>query len=118
MSDASGWMSWAMKNVTPERLQSAMGFVKENVDEDDLKKLAEVANEGLVKDVKDAIDAEIKEEIPAGTAETGTLKSKWTSWMRSKADAAPPAAPPTSARQKYLRLAVKNWRYTAPVASK
>lgn len=111
---SEGWLSWAMKNATPERVTSAMGYMKENVPEEDLQKLA---NSAVVKDIKDAITDEIKTEIPAGTAPSGSLTSKWTSWMRSKADAAPPAPPPTTSRQKYLRLAVKNWKYTMPVAS-
>lgn len=123
----SDWLNWAVQNVTPERLQSYMGYVKEHPEQ--LQALKEkvggeiraaVAPEKL-SDLKQTVGGEIRDAI---AEEQGAEKAQtWSSWLGLKSGAAAPAptTPPTaiqSTRQKYIRLAVRNWKYTIPAASK
>ena len=105
----SDWINWAVQNVTPERVQSAMGYVKQHPEQ--------------LQALKEQVGGEIRDAI---AEEQGPEKAQtWSSWLGLKSGAAAPTTAPTtpptaiqSTRQKYIRMAVRNWKYSIPAASK
>jgi hypothetical protein len=113
----SDWINWAVQNVTPERLQQAMGYVKDNPEQleaikTQAKLQADALKEKLGGEVRDAIAEE------KGPAEAQT----WASRLGLKSSSAPAASGSQTAvqstRQKCIRFAVRNWKYSIPAASK
>jgi hypothetical protein len=111
----SDWVNWAVQNVTPERLQQAMGYVKEHPEQlEALKTQAKQQAEALKEQVGGEIRDAIKEEQGPERAQSWSEKLG----LKSSAPAAPPTTALQSKRQKYIRLAVRNWKYTIPAFSK
>jgi hypothetical protein len=110
----SDWFNWAVQNATPERLQQAMGYVKEHPEQiaalkNQAKQQADALKETVGGEIRDAI----AEEQGPEQAQTWSQKLGLTS-------SAPVAATTEiqSKRQKYIRFAIRNWKYSVPAASK
>lgn len=86
-SSISSWLNWASKNVDQSKLEQATA---------------------LVKDAKQKFDSsDVGKEIKAAVAEEQQTTATTTTTTTG----------PQTTRQKYIRMAVKNWKFTLPVAS-
>ncbi|KAL4538437.1 hypothetical protein Ndes2526B_g03260 [Nannochloris sp. 'desiccata'] len=111
----SDWVNWAVQNVTPERLQQAMGYVKENPQQlEAIKAQAKLQADALKEKFGGEVRDAIAEEKGPEQAQT------WASRLGLKSSPAPAASSSKTAvqstRQKYIRFAVRNWKYSIPAA--
>jgi hypothetical protein len=105
----SEWLNWAVQNVTPERLQQAMGYVKDHPEElQALKKHATEQADAL----KEKVGGEIRDAIAEekGPAEAQT----WSQKLGLSGTASGSQTVVQSTRQKYIRFAIKHWKYSIP----
>jgi len=113
----SDWINWAVQNVTPERLQQALGYVNENPEHlEALKTQAKLQADNFKEKIGGEVRDAIAEEKGPEQAQT------WASRLGLKSSSVPAASGSQTAvettRQKCIRLAVRHWKFSIPATSK
>lgn len=114
MSESTGWVEWAKSYATPERVQNALGWAKQNVPPEQLESLRSAASREMSRQMSQ----------PNTSAQQG-----WAAWAWEAANSympgyQPPPEPPATAPEavhpleEYIPVMTKYWFISVPVGRK